>query len=78
MRQKFNFHQHSANQSLYKKGVHSLGIKVFNSLPQSLKKNKKNNNIKQFKTALEHYLIIILSNLKQRWNITYFLIPSTP
>jgi hypothetical protein len=44
MRQKLNFHQHSANLSLYQKGIHFFSIKVFNSLPQSLK--KPNTNIK--------------------------------
>jgi hypothetical protein len=28
MRQQFNFHQHSANLSLYRKGVYSFGIKI--------------------------------------------------
>jgi hypothetical protein len=37
------------------KGVHFFGIKVFNSLPQSLK--KATGSIKQFKTALKRYLL---------------------
>jgi hypothetical protein len=37
-RQTLNFHQHSANLFLYQKGIYSFGIKVFNNLPQSLKK----------------------------------------
>jgi hypothetical protein len=53
--QKLNFHQHSSNPSLYQKGVHSFGIKVFNNLHQSLK--KLTGNSKQFKTALKHYLL---------------------
>jgi hypothetical protein len=53
-RQKLNFHQHSSNLSLYQKGVHSFSMKVFNNLPQSLK--KLTDNSKQFKTALKHYL----------------------
>jgi hypothetical protein len=32
-RQKFNFHQHTENISLYLKGVHSFSIKVLNGLP---------------------------------------------
>jgi hypothetical protein len=48
-------HQHSANLSLFQNGVHSFSIKVFDSLPQSLK--KATGNIKQFKTALKRYLL---------------------
>jgi len=33
-RQKYNFQQPSSNLSLYQKTVYSIGIKVFNSLPQ--------------------------------------------
>jgi hypothetical protein len=50
----YNFHQHSSNLSLYQKGGHSFGIKMFSNLPQSLK--KATGNIKQFKTALKFYL----------------------
>jgi hypothetical protein len=58
MRQKFKFHQHSANISLYRKGVYSFGIEEFNSLPQSL---KAINNIKQFKRyLLVHSLLLLL------------------
>jgi hypothetical protein len=53
--QKLNFHQHSAI-SPYQKGVRNFSIEGFNSLPQSLK--QATNNIKQFKTALQHYLFI--------------------
>jgi hypothetical protein len=53
-RHKFNFPQYSTNLSLYQKGVYSFGIKVFNNLPQTLKKWTDNN--KQFKIALKQYL----------------------
>jgi hypothetical protein len=59
-RQKLNFCQHSGNLSLHQKGVHSFGIKTFNSLPQILKQATHNT--------------VVLSNLKQHWNVTYLLL----
>jgi hypothetical protein len=53
-RQKYNFHQPSSNLSLYQKGVHSSGIKVFNNPLQSIK--NLCDNPKQFKSALKNYL----------------------
>jgi hypothetical protein len=53
-RQKYNFHQPSSNLLLYQKGAYSLGIKVFNSLPQSIKNSS--DNPKQFKSDLRNYL----------------------
>lgn len=43
-RQKYNFHQPSSCLSLYKKGVYSTGMKVFNSLSQSIKIFSDNSN----------------------------------
>jgi hypothetical protein len=54
-RQKYNFHLPSSNLSLYQKGVYCTGIKVFNSLPQSIK--NLSDDTKQFKSALKNYLI---------------------
>jgi hypothetical protein len=53
-RQKYNYHLPSTNLSLYQKGVYFTGIKVFNSLPQSIK--NLSNDTKQFKSALQNYL----------------------
>jgi hypothetical protein len=55
MRQKLNFLNIEQIYLYIKKGVHSLDIKVFSTLPQSLK--KATGNIKQFKTALKCYLL---------------------
>jgi hypothetical protein len=55
-RKKFNFHQHSGYLYVYEKGVHSFGIKCSIVSLRVLKK-KAINNIKQFKTALKHYLL---------------------
>jgi len=55
-RQKCNFHQSSSNLSLYQKGVYSVGIKVMNHLPQSIK--NLSDNPKQFKSALKNYLYV--------------------
>jgi hypothetical protein len=52
--QKCNFQQPSSNLSLYEKGVYSVGIKVFNSLPQRVK--ILSGNHKQFKSPLKNYL----------------------
>jgi hypothetical protein len=54
MRQKFNIHQHSANLSLYKKRSSLLWHRNVQQLPL---KSKKTNNIKQFTTALKHYIL---------------------
>ena len=53
-RQQTNFHQPLANITKYQKGISYLGIKVFNKLPQYLK--KESDNPKKFKTALKNYL----------------------
>jgi hypothetical protein len=52
-RQKCNFLQASSTLSLYQKGVYSVGIKVLNHLPQSIK--NLSDNPKQLKSALDNY-----------------------
>jgi hypothetical protein len=49
-----NFHLPSSNLSLYQKGVYFTGIKVYNSLPKSIK--NLSNDTKQFKSELKNYL----------------------
>ena len=51
--QNCNFHQSSFNLSLYQKGVYSVGIKIFNSLPQGIK--NLGDKYEQFKSALKNY-----------------------
>jgi hypothetical protein len=53
-REKYNFHLVSSDLSLYKKGVYFTGIKVYNSLPQSIK--TLSNDTKQFKSSLKNHL----------------------
>jgi hypothetical protein len=53
-RQKYNHHLPSSNLSLYQKGVYFTAIKVYNSLPQSIK--NLFNDTKQFKSELKNYL----------------------
>jgi len=40
----------------YQKGVHYLGIKIFNHLPQNIKKLSW--NVKKFKLALKMFLLM--------------------
>ena len=54
--QKHNFQQPSSNLSLHKKWVYLIGIKVFNSLPQSTK--NLTDNPKKFTSALRNYMRI--------------------
>ena len=54
--QKCNFHQPSSNFSPHHKRVYPVGIKWFNSLPQSIK--NISDNPKQFKSALKDYLYV--------------------
>jgi hypothetical protein len=46
-KQKLIFHQPSPNLSLYQTGVHCFGIKMFNNLPQCIKKLIIASNLKQ-------------------------------
>lgn len=52
-RQNCNFHQSSLNLSLCQIGVYSVGIKIFNSLPQRIK--NLSDKHKQFQSALQNY-----------------------
>ena len=49
---KHNFHQPLSNSSLYQKEVYSVGMKMFNSLPQCIK--NLSDNPKAFKSALRN------------------------
>lgn len=53
-RQKCNSPKPLSNLSLYQEGVYSIGTKVPNSLPQSMK--NLSDNPKQFQSALKNYL----------------------
>jgi len=53
-RQHANLHQHSVNATKYQKGVHCIGVKVFNMLPFYIKAEVDNS--KKFKAVLQKYL----------------------
>jgi hypothetical protein len=53
-RNKLNLHPPISNLSVYQKGTHYSGIKVFNSLPSHIKDLSHNRN--QFKHALKNFL----------------------
>jgi len=53
-RQHANLHQPSVNATKYQKGVHCIGVKVFNMLPFYIKAEVDNR--KKFKAVLEKYL----------------------
>ena len=53
-RYKSNLHQPMAHLSVYQKGEHYSGIKVFNSLPPHIKELTHNRN--HFKRALKNFL----------------------
>jgi hypothetical protein len=52
---KHDLHQPSANLTSYQKGACYAGIKLFNTLPDSIK--SLNHDIKLFKPALKDYLL---------------------
>jgi hypothetical protein len=54
-RHKHDLHQLSANLTSYQKGAYYAEIKLFNSLPKSIK--SLNHDIKLFKLALKDYLL---------------------
>jgi hypothetical protein len=54
-RHKHDLHQLSSNLTSYQKGAYYAGIKLFNSLPDSIK--CLNHDIKLFKLALKDYLL---------------------
>jgi len=53
-RNKSNLHLPISNLSVYQKGTHYTGIRVFNSLPSQIKELCHNRN--QFKHALKNFL----------------------
>lgn len=57
-RQSINLHLPQTNLAIHQKGVSSLDIKTFNSLPSETK--NFSNNQKEFKTALQNFYIKIL------------------
>jgi len=53
-RQHANLHQPSVNATKYQKGVHCVGVKVFNMLQFYIK--AESDNPKKFKALLQKYL----------------------
>jgi hypothetical protein len=53
-RQSNNFYESTANFSVYQKGVHCMGIKVFNNLPSHIKDISYNS--RNFEVTLKHLL----------------------
>jgi len=53
-RQSLNFYQPNTNLTLFQKGVHYMGIKVFNTLPHYIK--EISNNSREFETNLKRFL----------------------
>jgi len=53
-RQHIHLHQPSVNATKYQKGVHCIGVKVFNMLPFYIKADS--DDIKKFKALLQKYL----------------------
>jgi hypothetical protein len=55
MRHRNDLHLPQATLAMYQKGVHYSGVKVFNSLPKTLK--DISNKPGKFKIALKHFLL---------------------
>jgi len=53
-RQLSNFHQPTTTFTVYQKGIHYKGIKIFNNLPQSIK--DASNNARQLEICLKRFL----------------------
>ena len=53
-RQLNNFHQPMTTFTIYQKGIHYMGIKIFNNLPQSIK--DASNNARQLEICLKRFL----------------------
>ena len=58
IRNNLDLHYPRSHLSLYQKGLHYIGIKVFNRLPASIK--QLSNDVKQFKKALREFLFLFL------------------
>jgi hypothetical protein len=54
-RQTFNLHVPTANLTMYQKGVHCSGIKIYNHLPTAIKALSNDQN--KFKLTLKKYLL---------------------
>jgi hypothetical protein len=52
-----NFYQPVTNLTIYQRGVHNVGIKIFNNLPPYIKDISNNNN-RKFEICLKHFLHI--------------------
>jgi hypothetical protein len=55
-RQINNFYQPTTNFTMYQKGVHYMGIKIFNSLPPYIK--DISNNVRKFEVSLKRFMHI--------------------
>jgi hypothetical protein len=55
-RQSMNFYQPLSNLTVYQKGMHCMGIRVYNDLPFYIK--KESYNLSKFKMCLKHFLHI--------------------
>jgi len=53
-RQSNNFYQPITNLTVYQKGVHYMGIKIFNNLPPYIKDSS--NNVRKFEIYLNRFL----------------------
>jgi hypothetical protein len=53
-RQQSDFHQPTADQAKYQKGIGYMGVKVFNRLPTKVK--KEYDNSKKFRHSLKNFL----------------------
>jgi hypothetical protein len=53
-RQSLDFYQPNANLTIFQKGVHYMGIKVFNTLPRYVK--EISNNPREFEINLKRFL----------------------
>jgi len=53
-RQSNNFYQPITNLTVYQKGVHYMGIKIFNNLPPYIK--DLSNNVRKFEIYLNRFL----------------------
>jgi hypothetical protein len=62
MRCKHTLHQPSAKLTSYQEGIYYAGIKLFNTLPDSI---KSLNNIKSFKPALKDHLLFYTYSVEE-------------
>jgi hypothetical protein len=53
-RQLHNFYQPTTTLTTYQRGTHYMGVKIFNSLPQSIK--EVSNNPRKFENSLKRFL----------------------